>query len=85
MLERKAKIPEAKAKELVTFADRVRQSYDRGEITNTIGPRELLYAAKLGALFGGDFKAGIMRAFINKMPSTSSVAVSEIADRIFGS
>lgn len=84
ILEQKAKIHVEKAKDLVKFATRVRQSYDRGEITNTIGPRELLYAARLGALFGGDFKAGIERAFINKMPSSSALAVREVADRIFG-
>lgn len=83
LLETKAKIHAEKAKELVKFATRVRESYDRGEITNTIGPRELLFAAKLGALFGGDFKAGLNRAFINKMPSTSALAVREVCDRIF--
>lgn len=83
MIETKAKIHADKAKELVKFATRVRESYDRGEITNTIGPRELLFAAKLGALFGGDFKAGLNRAFINKMPSSSALAVREVCDRIF--
>jgi cobaltochelatase CobS len=83
MIEAKAKIHADKAKELVKFATRVRESYDRGEITNTIGPRELLFAAKLGALFGGDFKAGLNRAFINKMPSSSALAVREVCDRIF--
>jgi len=83
MLAEKAKIPASKAKALVDFANRVRQSYDRAEISNTIGPRELLYAARIGALFGGDFKAGIKRAFINKLPSSSAVPVSELMDRFF--
>lgn len=83
MIEKKTKIANNKAVMLVNFASRVRQSYERGEITNTIGPRELLYAARLGALFGGDFKAGIQRAFINKLPSSSALPVTELADRIF--
>lgn len=83
ILERKAKISNKHASQLVDFANRIRGSYERGEITNTIGPRELLFAGKLGALFGGDFKAGLERAFINKLPSTSAVAAGEVASRIF--
>lgn len=83
ILVEKAKISEPKAKELVTFAERVRNAYDRSEIGNTIGPRELLYAARIGALFGGDFRAAVDRSFINKLPSSSAVAVGEFADRIF--
>jgi len=83
ILEKKALIKREMANNLVDFATRVRNSYDRGEISNTIGPRELLHAAKVGGLFGGDFRAGLDRAFVNKLPGASAIAARELAERVF--
>ncbi|MCK2350745.1 hypothetical protein MZD80_15015, partial [Escherichia coli] len=52
-------------------------------ISQPIGPRELLLSAKIG-MMRGDFVTGIERSFINKLPSASAQAAREVVQKIFG-
>jgi cobaltochelatase CobS len=79
----KTGIAKEDAQRLVQFATDVRKQYDARQLTNPIGPRELLYAATLGAR-RADFRWGIKVAFSNKLPQRSQLAVDQFAQRIFG-
>ncbi|UNH40932.1 AAA family ATPase [Moellerella wisconsensis] len=76
-------IPEGFANKLVQFAKRARDAYDSHEISQPIGPRELLNAGLVGVM-RGDPLLGIKKAYINKLPSAAAAAVTEFAQRIFG-
>ncbi|MEW2741644.1 AAA family ATPase [Providencia rettgeri] len=76
-------IPEKIAVSLVNFAKRCREAYEAQEIAQPIGPRELINAGKIGVM-RGNILLGLQKAYINKLPSASSVAVTEFATRIFG-
>nr|WP_181374678.1 AAA family ATPase [Pectobacterium carotovorum]AKG47513.1 Aerobic cobaltochelatase subunit CobS [Pectobacterium carotovorum] len=76
-------IPEKMAVSLVNFAKRCREAYEAQEIAQPIGPRELLNAGKIGVM-RGNMLLGLQKAYINKLPSASAIAVTEFATRIFG-
>lgn len=71
------------AKKLVDFANRVRESYDGSKISNTISPRTLINAAKLG-LRRGSYRAGISLSFANKLSRVDAEVVDGLSQRIFG-
>ena len=54
------------AEQLVDFARLIREAYDGGKMSATIGPRELIFAAKTGQM-RADFRMGVMFAFINRL------------------
>lgn len=70
------------AEKLVTFAQSIREAYDSSKMSSTIGPRELIYAAKLG-LRKGSWKKGIELAFINRMGTVDREVSLGIAQRVF--
>lgn len=70
------------AKLLVEFATKIRTAFDSSQMSATIGPRELIYAAKLG-LRKGSWKRGVELAFINRMGTVDMEVASGIAQRIF--
>lgn len=76
-------IPPDIATNLVDFALKIRAGYEGHEIAQPIGPRELLQAARVGAM-RQDFKLGLQKAFINKLPAASMEAANNFAERIFG-
>ncbi|EEX2905660.1 TPA: porphyrin biosynthesis protein [Escherichia coli] len=71
------------AEKMVKFAGIVRDGYEEHNISQPIGPRELLLSAKIG-MMRGDFVTGIERSFINKLPSASAQAAREVVQKIFG-
>lgn len=71
------------AEKMVKFAGRIREAYDRGDMPMTIGPRELISAAKVGML-RGDLKVGLYKSWINKLPSDAKDAVGEVLQRVYG-
>lgn len=83
LMLRKMGLPSAHATMLVDFATRIRNGYEAGNISQPIGPRELRNAAILG-MAHNDFKKGVAKSFINKLPSTSALAATEMAQRVFG-
>ncbi|APM29161.1 AAA family ATPase [Klebsiella michiganensis] len=76
-------LPKAHATMLVDFATRIRNGYEAGSISQPIGPRELRNAAMLG-MAHHNFRKGVTKSFINKLPSTSALAATEMAQRVFG-
>lgn len=70
------------AKLLVEFASKIRDAFDASKMSSTIGPRELIFAAKLG-LRKGSWKRGVELAFINRMGLVDREVALGIAQRVF--
>lgn len=70
------------AKLLVEFATKIRESFESSQMSSTIGPRELIYAAKIG-LRKGSWSRGIELAYINRMNTVDREVALGIAQRIF--
>jgi cobaltochelatase CobS len=73
----------ADAKKLVEFATAVRESYAGGKISNTISPRTLINAAKIGVM-RGNLRIGIAFSFGNKLNKVDRQVVDSVAQRFFG-
>lgn len=73
------------AEKLVDFAEKSRKMYSDGELTLPISPRELIRAATLAMVKGGMFRRGIELAYSNRLSPTEASAVSQTAQRVFGS
>lgn len=76
-------IPEGISGQLVEFAEKIREAYESHDIAQPIGPRELLLSARVGAM-RQNFRLGLQKAYINKLPSASAKAANDFAERIFG-
>lgn len=83
ILINQAGISEDDSKKIVDFANRVRESYDGNKISNTISPRTLINAAKLG-LRRGSYRVGIGLSFTNKLSKVDREVVDGLAQRCFG-
>lgn len=75
-------ITEEYAELLVKFAKRIRHAYKEHDMPTTIGPRELINAAKVGAL-RGDMRIGLRKAFINRLPHAYRSPAEELLQRVF--
>lgn len=84
ILTKKTGIRETEAKLLVEFAQAVRKAYGEGKINDTISPRALINAGKIGILIG-DLTQGLRLAFTNKLSSVDEEVCLQYAQRIFGS
>jgi cobaltochelatase CobS len=73
-------VDEDDAGQLVDFARLVREAFDAGKMSATVGPRELIYAAKVGAR-KNDFRAGVMLAFINRLSTVDREVATGFMDR----
>lgn len=83
ILLQKTGISKSYAQLLISFAGNVRKAFDNKNISDTISPRTLLFAAKLGMMHG-NFKTGLTLAFLNKLNSVDRAVCLELAQRIFG-
>lgn len=72
------------AEKLVDFAGRIRTMYGSGELSLPISPRELIRAAMIGVVKGGNFRRGIELAYSNRLDKTQGEAVAQTAQRVFG-
>ena len=81
MLQRR-KLVKGDADKLVKFATSVREAYDARQISDTISPRALIAAARIGVA-RGSFRIGLHRAFINKLTPVDREVVDGLAQRIF--
>ncbi len=79
-----AGIPAAPAERLVELATAVRKAFASGKVANTIGPRELVNAARVGKLRGGDFRTGLKLAYTNRLGEVDRLAVDQMAQRVLG-
>lgn len=73
-------VDEDDAAQLVDFARLVREAFDANKMSATVGPRELIYAAKVGAR-KNDFRAGVMLAFINRLSAVDREIAMGFMDR----
>lgn len=83
ILRAKAGTPAKSAKQIVEFANKVRDAFRDGKIGMTISPREMITAAQLGLAFGAKWRTGLELAFSNRLPRTDKKAVEEMMQRIF--
>jgi cobaltochelatase CobS len=72
------------ATKLVKFANEVRKSFAGRQISSTISPRELINAAFLGMVRGGDWRMGLRMAFANRLSRTDREVCDQFAQRLFG-
>jgi cobaltochelatase CobS len=72
------------ASKLVRFATEVRKAFRGGQISSTVSPRELINAAFLGLVRGGDWRGGLKLAFANRLSRTDREVCDQFAQRIFG-
>lgn len=84
ILQKKCKLVPADADKMAQFAALIRESYDGSTISDTISPRTLIYAAKIGVA-RGNFHQGLECSFINKLTAVDRQTCAGIAQRIFGS
>jgi cobaltochelatase CobS len=78
-----AKTSRKDAEKLVDFANRVRETFDKGTISTTVSPRALIRAASIG-MKRGSYLMGLNLAFINRLGKVDREAVVAVAQRIFG-
>lgn len=71
------------ANKMADFACLVREAYAAGKISDTISPRTLINAAKIG-IKRASFRQGIQLSFINKLSKVDREVVDGLAARIFG-
>lgn len=83
ILQNHCKLVAADADKMVEFATLVRQSYDGAKISDTISPRTLIYASRIGVM-RGSFRQGLALAFINKLSKIDREVADGLAQRIFG-
>ena len=71
------------AQKLVAFATDIRKAFDKGSMGGTIGPRELIYAGKIG-LRRGSWRTGLTLSFINRLGEVDRETADGVAQRVFG-
>lgn len=69
------------AQKLVKVAQAVRTAFKGSDIGVTVSPRELINAAQLGRVLGGEWKQGLDLAFLNRLNSVDRKAVRDMAQR----
>lgn len=72
------------AEKLVKFATEFRKQFKAGQVSSTVSPRELIRAATLAGVRGGDYRGGLRLAFMNRLSRTDKEVAEQFAQRIFG-
>lgn len=71
------------AEKVIDFAGEIRKAFDKGDMTSTVGPRELINASRIGVK-RGSWTTGLKLSFINRLGSVDRETALGIAQRIFG-
>jgi len=82
ILQKQARLNADDAKKLVDFAGKIRESFAAQKMNDTISPRTLIYAARIGTM-RADFKTGLELAFMNKLSRVDKATAEGLAQRIF--
>lgn len=82
IIKNRTGIQDEDAKKIVQFAELVRAAYRDGKISDTVSPRTLINATKIG-IARGSFRGGIALSFINKLSTVDRKVVEDIAQRVF--
>jgi cobaltochelatase CobS len=83
ILQNHCKLTPGDADKMVEFATLVRQSYDGAKLSDTISPRTLIFASRIGVM-RGSFRQGLALSFINKLSKIDREVADGLAQRIFG-
>jgi len=83
ILQNHCKLVPADADKFVEFASLVRQAYDGAKMSDTVSPRALINASRIGVM-RGSFTQGLNLSFINKLSKIDREVASGLAQRIFG-
>lgn len=83
ILQRRCKLAPVDADKMVEFAKLVRDAYAASKISDTVSPRSLINASKIG-VYRGSFKTGLILSFINKLSKVDKEVVEGLAQRVFG-
>lgn len=84
ILQNQAKLTTKDADKMVDFATLVREAYDASKMSDTISPRTLIFAARIGVM-RGSFRHGLEKSFIGKLCKVDREVAGGLAQRIFGS
>ena len=84
ILVKRAGLVKEDAEKLVEFANQVREAFSGSKISDTISPRALINAARLGVM-RGSFRQGVTLSFINKLTTVDATVVDGLAQRVLGS
>lgn len=84
ILMKRAGLVKEDAEKLVEFAGMVRDAYKGAKISDTVSPRALINAGRLGVM-RASFRQGVTLAFINKLTSVDREVVDGLAQRVLGS
>lgn len=71
------------AEKMIDFATQIREAFGAGKMGDTISPRTLIYAGKIG-IMRGSFRHGLQKSFINKLSKIDREAADAVAQRVFG-
>jgi len=83
ILQNHCKLTPVDADKMIEFASLVRQAYDGAKISDTISPRTLIFASKIGVM-RGSFSQGLMLSFMNKLSKIDKEVCVGLSQRIFG-
>lgn len=83
ILQNHCKLVKADADKMVEFATLVRVAYDGAKLSDTISPRTLINASRIGVM-RGSFRQGLSLSFINKLSKVDREVSDGLAQRIFG-
>ena len=78
-----AGIPTEDARQLVKFAQMIRDQVEQGGIQSPVSPRALINAGKIGARFK-DYGRGVELAYINRLSTVEAEASRQVSQRYFG-
>lgn len=83
ILMAKVGLDKPRSEKLVSFANMMRASFDKRDVSIPMSPRSLLNAAKLG-LARDSWDFGIRQAYINRLDPGSAKVATETMQRVFG-
>lgn len=83
LVSQQASVLKEDAGQVVGWANEIRKAYENRKIGATVGPRELIHAAEIGAA-RGSFRSGIQLSITNRWSSVDREIGEEIAQRMIG-
>lgn len=82
ILQNHCKLTVKDSEKMVDFAKLIRDAYDGAKMSDTISPRTLIYASRIGVM-RGSFRQGLELSFISKLSKVDREVAQGIAQRIF--
>lgn len=83
VLRSKTGLSKADADKFVKIVNEIRESFQKGEVSMTMSPRELLNAADLTLVYGNNPKLGFKQAFVNRCSRVDQATLNAYVQRHF--